>query len=147
MSYKLLKQAADQLDALATALEAAEVSKQGVQKTAAEIKAAEEKVAAEKAAAEKTAADLKTKRLALAKTAADKLLEAGLLSSPEKRDLFAAEITDPEVALQKLAKLAESVTVPKVGVVVSEGTQNKVASSDEVWAQSVVATLSRLNLK
>lgn len=139
MSYKLLKQAADQLDALANKLEAAE---------AAAAANAVKSAAVTKTASDQASADLKTKRISLAKTAADKLLAAGLLSSAEKRDQFAAEITDPDVALAKLAKFAESVTLPALGKVVrDETTQTKVANSEEVWANSVNATLSRLNLK
>lgn len=134
MSYKLLKQAADQLDKLATELEASEKL------------LAQTKVAAAQPA--KASADEKAELLSLAKVAADKLLEAGLVSSAEKRDQFAAEIVDHKVAIQKIAKLAASAQVPRMGrVVVDDTAQTKVASSDESWDTAARAVLSRLNLK
>jgi hypothetical protein len=139
MSYKLLKQAADQLDKLASELEASE--KALAQATA------QAKTAAATPAPVKPSEDEKAARLSQAKLAADKLLEAGLLSSAEKRDQFAAEIVDPVVAIQKIAKLAETVSVPRLGRVVVDETQTKVASSDDVWAGHVRSALSRLNLK
>lgn len=130
MSYKLLKQAADQLDQLATQLEASEKL------------VAQTKVAAAKGE------DEKAQLLALTKVAADKLLEAGLLSSAEKRDQFAAEISDHKVAIEKIAKLASAAQVPRMGrVVVDERTQTKVASSDESWDTAARAALNRLNIK
>lgn len=129
MSYKLLKQAADQLDALAT-----------------ELEATQKKVASAEVVKTAAADDQKTGRLALAKVAADKLFSVGLISSAEKRDQFAAEITDPAVALQKLAKLADHVAVPSLGTVVLDK-HIKEASSEDVWALHVQSTLSRLNIK
>ena len=140
MSYKLLKQAADALEKLASDAEAAE-------KAAAEAKAQVEARAKTAAAKPEQTADEKAARLAKAKVAADKLLEVGLLSSPEKRDLFAAEIVDPDVAIQKIAKLAESVQLPRLGKVVVDETTVKVASSDDVWDQRARAALNRLNIK
>jgi hypothetical protein len=130
MSYKLLKQAADQLDKLATELEASEkqLAQAKVVKTAS--------------------ADDKAQLIAQAKVAADKLLEAGLLSSTEKRDQFAAEIVDHKVAIEKLAKLASAAQVPRMGkVVVDETTNLKTASSDEAWDTRARAALARLNIK
>ena len=140
MSYKLLKQAADQLDKLASDLEAAD-------KAVADAKAQVEAQAKTAATKPEQTADDKAARLAKAKVAADKLLEVGLLSSPEKRDLFASEIVDPDVAIAKIAKLAESVQLPRLGKVVVDETTTKVASSDDVWDQRARAALNRLNIK
>jgi hypothetical protein len=130
MSYKLLKQAADQLDQLATELEASEKKLATVQvvKTAS--------------------ADEKAQLLSHAKVAADKLLEVGLLSSAEKRDQFAAELVDHKVAIEKIAKLAAATQVPRLGrVVVDEKTTTKIAGSDEAWDTRARAALVRLNIK
>jgi hypothetical protein len=130
MSYKLLKQAADQLDKLATELEASEkqLAQAKVVKTAS--------------------ADDKAQLLVHAKVAADKLLEAGLLSSAEKRDQFAAEIADHTVAIDKLGKLAAAAQMPRMGkVVVDDKPQTKTAGSDEAWDTRARAALVRLNLK
>lgn len=130
MSYKLLKQAADQLEQLATELEA------------------NEKKLAEAKVVKTAAADDKAQLLVHAKVAADKLLEAGLLGSAEKRDQFAAQIVDPVVAIEQLGKLAGAVQMPRMGkVVVDTPTQTKVAGSDEAWDTRARAALVRLNIK
>ena len=98
--------------------------------------------------AEAKADDGKAQLLALTKVAADKLLEAGLLSSAEKRDQFAAEIADHKVAIEKIAKLASAAQMPRMGkVVVDTQSQTKVASSDEAWDTHARAVLTRLNIK
>jgi hypothetical protein len=131
MSYKLLKQAADQLDKLATELEASEkqLAQAKVVKTAS--------------------ADDKAQLLVNAKVAADKLFEAGLLSSAEKRDQFAANIADHTVAIEQLGKLASAAQMPRMGKVVVDDTktQTKTAGSDEAWDTRARAALTRLNIK
>jgi len=130
MSYKLLKQAADQLDKLATELEASEkqLAQAKVVKTAS--------------------ADDQAQLLVHAKVAADKLLEAGLLSSAEKRDQFAANIADHKVAIEQIGKLAAAAQMPRMGkVVVDDKPQTKTAGSDEAWDTRARAALVRLNIK
>jgi len=134
MTYKLLKQAADELDALATALEASDKKVAEVRKLAAQAKTAEVKVA-----------DNTAKLGGLAKAAADKMLSVGLISSAEKRDGTAAELLSHEFALAKLAKLAEMVSVPKLAQVVpSDSAQTKTGSADEAWTAHAQKALARL---
>lgn len=137
MSYKLLKQAADQLDKLATELEASE-------KQLAQTKVA----AAQPAPSAQALADEKAKLLSHAKVAADKLLDAGLLGSVEKRDQFAAQIVDHKTAIEQLGKLASAAQMPRMGRVVVDGeTHLKTASSADTWDTAARAALARLNLK
>lgn len=139
-TYKLLKTAALQLEASASELEAAQ----------AKIAAAEQKAAAAAANTKVAAAEsdsVKAGRTKLAKLAADKLLNCGMLSSTEKRDQFVTEILNHDQALTKIAKLAEHVKAPKLGSVVVDDTASKVESADDVWTKHANAALSKLNLK
>jgi len=131
--HKLLKQAADELDAVAAALEASEKKVAEVQKAASQAKTAEVKVA-----------DNTAKLGGLAKVAADKMLSVGLISSAEKRDGVAAELLSHEAALAKLAKLAEMVSVPKLAQVVPGDTSTKTGSADEAWAAHAQKALAKL---
>ena len=132
-AYKLLKTAAAQLEASASALEAAE---QKAVSAAASTKTA----AAESAGA-------KADRAKLAKLAGDKLLQAGLLSSADKRDQFVTEILNHNQALTKIAKLAEHVRAPKFGSVVVDESVSKTESADDVWTKHANAALHSLNIK
>jgi hypothetical protein len=128
-TYKTLKQAADKIEKLATALEKAEADL-ALAKTAA---AQAEKVA-EQAKQAKTASDAAQAKLGgLAKEAADKLLAAGLLSNAEKRDLFASQIlNDHGSAISQISKLAAHVRAPKLGSVVV-GTEHVAQTADQAW--------------
>ncbi len=134
MTYKLLKQAADELDAVAAALDASDKKLAEVQKAATQAKTAAVKVA-----------DNTAKLGSLAKVAADKMLSVGLISSAEKRDSVAAELMSHEAALAKLAKLSEIVSVPKLAQVVpSDPAQTKTGSADEAWTAHAQKALARL---
>lgn len=133
MTYKLLKQAADQLEALATALEASDKKVAEVQTKAAQAKIAETKVA-----------DNTAKLGELAKTAADKMLSAGLISSAEKRDAVAAELISHESALAKLAQLTGFVNLPKLAQVVPGESQTKVGTADDAWNTHAQKALAKL---
>jgi dsDNA-binding SOS-regulon protein len=129
MSAELLKQAADQIEKLVA---------QNTELQAQLAKHAETKLASDKADA-----DAKAKIADLAKVAAQNLRNAGLLSTDEKRDAFAAKlISSPDTALDCLAKTAEFVRAPKLGSVVVETTA-KTASANDSWDQAVARGLSR----
>lgn len=123
--YRILHYTANQLDDAATLLEQATLTKQ----------------------ASAVSVD-RAKLAALAKTAGDKLLKAGLISSPEKRDIFISEIMSHEAALHKLAKLADVVAVPSIGKVTKTAApvQPQVTSED-VWARHVLSAMSRLGTR
>jgi len=123
MSNELLKQAADQIEKLAA--------------QNADLQAQLAKLTEVKTASEKTDADAKAKIADLAKVASQNLLDAGLLSTDEKRDAFTATlISNPAVALDCLAKTAGYVRAPKLGSVVVETTA-KTASANDSWDQAV----------
>ncbi len=131
--HKLLKKAADELDAAAAALDASDKKLAEVQKTAGQAKTAQVKVA-----------DNTAKLGELAKTAADKMLSVGLISSAEKRDAVAAELISHETALAKLAQLTGYVSLPKLATVVpSDPAQTKSASADDVWAAHAHKALAK----
>jgi len=139
-AYKLLKTAAFQLEASASELESAHKK----------VAAAEQKAVAASAQTKVAAAEsdgVKAERTKLAKLAADKLLSAGMLSSPEKRDQFVAEILDHNQALTKIAKLAGHIRAPKLGSVVIDPSETKIESADDVWNKHASAALQNLNLK
>ena len=144
--YQMLKQAADVLDRTAEQLEAAHTKV-----AEAETKAEQAKVAAEAAKTEtKTASAEDAKQEArigeLAKTASDKLLDVGLLSDRQQADIFASQIRDPEVAIQKIAQLSQHVSVAKLGGVVEDSAQPDTESADSVWARRVSDINHKLNL-
>lgn len=143
--YKLLKHAAVQLEATATELEAAQKKVAAAQAAAAAASAAKPAAPSQ----EKVAADesKKAQRTQLAKLAADKLLQSGLLSSPEKRDQFVTEILDHDQALTKIAKLAEHVQAPTLGKAVRNPDGPADESADSVWNKHASAALSRLNIR
>lgn len=150
MSYQTLKTAADKIDALATALEAAQAQVKVAEEKAAAAVAKAASVEASQAQLAKTAAakdeEVKAKRASLAKVAGDKLLDKGLLSSNEKRDQFVTELLSHDAALDKLAKLAEFVQVPRFGTVVADDTV-KTASADDTWARHVQSANSKLGIR
>ena len=144
--YQMLKQAADVLDRTAEQLEAAQTKV-----AEAETKAEQAKVAADAIKTEtKTASADDAKREArigeLAKTASDSLLDVGLLSSREQADIFASQIRDPEVAIQKIAQLSKHVSVTKLGGVVEDSAQVDSESADSVWSRRVSEINQKLNL-
>jgi hypothetical protein len=141
-AYQLLKTASAEVSKLADALEAAHKDLASAKET---VKVAEAKAEQTKTASVKVAEDQKAAKAKLAKTAADKLLDAGLLSSTEKRDQFAAQILDHNVALTKIAELAKFAQAPKVGTVVVDDTAKASNSADEVWAKKVAEVNARLN--
>ena len=134
MTYKLLKKAADELEAMATKLEESDKKLAEVQAKTAQAKTAQVKVA-----------DNTAKLGELAKTAADKMLSVGLISSAEKRDAVAAELISHEAALAKLAQLTTFVSLPKLATVVpGETTQTKSASADDAWAAHAHKALAKI---
>jgi hypothetical protein len=147
-NYKLLKTAAAELKELAQRLESAHKELAQVKTAKAKAEAELTQVKTAQAAQVKTAQAAeatKAKLAGIAKTAADKLLNAGLLSNTEKRDQFASELLDHSTAIEKIAKLAEFVQVPKLGKVVAE--DSSVSGSEATWAKHASATISRLNLR
>ncbi len=126
MSKELLKQAADRIEELEKALET----------KSAECVTLAESIKSEKTAAEEAqaAADkVHTERVAVAKVAADKLLNNGGLSTSEKADQWAALVSGShEQSLKALSKLAELIpSAPRVGQLVVTGEQPKTAN--EAW--------------
>lgn len=158
-TYKNLKIAADQLEALAAKLEAAD--KATAQFKAAAAKAEKEaKLAADKAAelvkaAEAKATEVKTASAKLpepkvaekAKLAAEALRKSAMLSSSESQDKFAAAVANShEAALEQLAKLASHVRPPKVATVVVDNSTSDAPTADSMWAARVASVNSRLKL-
>lgn len=136
-TYKHLKLAADALDSMADALEA------GMKKVAAAQKAADE--AQKKLASVKTAAAKPAGPSAaigkLAKEASASLLQSGLISNQNQADIFAAEITNHEKALQKLAQLGKVTKAPRVGNVVKQASSAE-PSANEVFERALAQALS-----
>jgi len=137
--YKQLKTAADTLEQAAADLEGSLKRQAKLAAEAASAKAAQTKTASANKAGQ---AKLGT----LAKTAADRLLAAGMISNEQNRDRFAADVLSHEAALERLAKLAQFVTVPKTAQVVVDGT-SAAATADSVWEQRAQAALSHLNTR
>jgi hypothetical protein len=143
MSAKLIKQAADTIEAQATKiaeLESALTTKtEENTKLAAELSSSKDAGSKRDQAAQEAAAKIAP----LAKTAADKLFDRGLLSSPERRDQFAANVLSHEKALDALTKVADYIdSAPKVGTVVINETKPETA--DDVWDRHTVSALNRL---
>lgn len=142
---KQLISAAASLEKAAAALEAA-----NTEVKSAQAQAKQAKVAADKATTQSkmASADDKQREVRigqLAKVAADTLLDAGLLSSREQADIFASNIRNPEVALEKIATVAKHVQVPRLGnVVVDDHRTTKVASADDVWANHIQKARAQL---
>lgn len=131
MNGKQIKQAAETMEALADSLEAEQAAHA---KTAAELKTVQSKLA-EATTQKKTAAEAIQNRKVLAKRAAAALLQSGLITTPERAESFAQEITDPDKAVIALHKFAEaSAKAPKTASVVEDNTGGHAPlSSDEVW--------------
>ena len=123
MSKELLIKAAEQIEQLAA------------ENTS--LKAQLASSAQAKTASAKGDADAQAKLAGLAKVASQNLRNAGLLSTDERRDAFAATlISHPETALDCLAKTAEFVRAPKLGSVVVDTTV-KTASANATWDAAV----------
>ena len=131
MNGKQIKKAAETMEALADSLEAEQAAHA---KTAAELKATQAKLA-EVSAQKKTAAEAVENRKILAKRAAAALLQSGHISTPERAESFANEITDPDKAVIALHKFAEySAKAPKTASVVEDNSgASAPQTSDEVW--------------
>lgn len=144
-----LKLAADALEAQDRAITEANVKLAAAEADKAKLaeenaKLVQAKQASAKADTEQTKNDA-AKLAPLAKLAADKLYAKGMLSSPELRDRFAAEIINPVQALEALAKAAEYVEAEpaqKLGTVVPAN--DAVETSDDVWQRRASAALSKL---
>lgn len=151
MSYKTLKTAADALEVLAAELEAAQRQTKVAEAKADEALAKVAQAETRQVQLAKTAAakdeETKAKRASLAKVAADRLLDKGLLSTTEKRDQFAAELLSPDVALAKIAQLTEFVSVARLGTVVVDEEQHKTASAEDSWARHVQSASNKLGLR
>ena len=134
MNGNQIKKAAETMEALADQLEASEASRT---KTASELSTANARIAELEGQLleKKTASESVTEnRKALAKRAAATLLDAGMISTPERAESFANEIVDPDTALVALHKFAEhSAKAPKVASVVPDDAPAEVQSSDDVW--------------
>lgn len=78
----------------------------------------------------------KAKLAGLAKTAAEKLRTAGMLSTPEQGDIFAAQVLDHSIALSKLAALAEQIKPVKTATVMVE-TAVVEPNADAVWNRQI----------
>lgn len=138
--YKILKVAsakitslANELGKLQAKLAAAEKAKLASDKAVADAKLAADK-AVKVAEAKLAAANAVSPEVAKqAKLAADRLLSAGLISTQEKADEFAAAIAGGHLtALEQLAKTASHVTVPRQArVVAGGGGQEKTAN--DLW--------------
>lgn len=137
--WKQLKTAADKLTSTADLLEkaAAVLDKNTTQTSKQKTAAAQgqQKTAAEQARIGQ-----------LAKVAASKLREAGLISSQEQADVFANGLLNHEQALAKIAQLTEHVTAPKIGSVVVDDTVTTPESADDVYEKRAAAALQRLHL-
>ncbi len=133
----ILIKSAEALDAQAAKIVELEASL--ATEVAEKVKLAEH-ISNAKTASEKSEQVVETAKAtiaALAKTAADAALRAGLLGSEERRDQFAAKIQDPAQALEALAKVAEKVnTAPKVATVVTR-IDSQLETSEDVWARHV----------
>lgn len=127
--HKQLKTAADQLEKLA--VENGSLSTQ-VGELTKKLAAASQQT--------KTAGTVveanKAKLAGLAKTAAEKLRTAGMLSTPEMGDAFAAQILDHSTALSKLAALAEQIKPVKTATVMVDPVVAE-PTSDAVWDRSI----------
>ena len=136
--YKMLKAAAAAIDFAAGRIEEQETRA----KVASEKLAAADKT---KTASEKESAGHKAELGTLAKVAADKLLESGLLSNAEKRDQFASTCLDHKSALAQLGKLASLVQAPKLGSVVAAGNAVGVEkTANQAWDERAAGHLARL---
>jgi hypothetical protein len=134
--YAQLKVAAAQCDAAATQLDEAEKAVKTAEATAAaKVKEVQTKVA--------SVAKDEVEIARLAKMAAAKIREAGLLSSEAQADQFASQIRDPRIALQKMAEVAGYVHAPKLGSVVKSGS---VSASETPTADEAYETRARKHL-
>lgn len=143
---KLLK-AAEVLDETVKALEVAEGKIAEAQSEAQQAKVAAEE-AKKQAGGSKTASTRDEVAIGqLAKAAAEKIRDAGLLSTKEAVDKFASQITDHEAALTQLAKLAGfAQAAPRQGQVVVDDATSDVETADSHYEKRASAVLHRLNL-
>jgi hypothetical protein len=126
VTAKQIKQAAETIDGLSAVVEHQRAALKTANATIASMGAV-------KTAAATAAVD--TRRLAgLAKKAAASLLQNGLISTPERAETFAAEISDPAKALIALEKFAAHTgTARKVAAVVPDHALSLQESADDVW--------------
>lgn len=160
-TYKNLKMAAAQLEALASKLEEADKAA-SLAKTAAETATKQAKLAADKAK-ELEAKQAELVKAAEAKTASAKLPEAGIadkaklaaealrksamISTQANQDQFAASVANSHTeALVQLAKLASFVRPPKMASVVVDNSTSSAPSADSQWESAVARVNSRLKL-
>lgn len=130
-SAELLDSAAAQLDAATTS---AEQAKQAAAKATAQAKTASAAQAVDKAALGQKA-----------KVAAEAVRNAGLLSTPEMADQFAAELLDQGKAIDKIAKLAQHVAPKRASVVVDDSHVPQ-ETADTNWDKTAAQVLQRLHL-
>ena len=137
MSKELLKQAADQIELLAK--QAGELESQITGLRADNVKLASALDAQVKTAASHE--DEKAKLAGIAKLAAAKLFDAGVLKTAGDVDKFATDVLDHGKALNALGNLVDRVGTIKQASVVTEtpGREPEVQTADSVWDARILA--------
>jgi hypothetical protein len=130
----LIKQAADQIEKLVQAGQAQEAKIAQLTAEIATLKA-QPKLAHEDV--------IKAEVAPLAKQAAAKLREIGLVSSDEKRDLLATQMVEnPKLAYELVIKSASYIRAPKLGSVVP--TEQPDQSANASWDSRVARGMKSL---
>ncbi len=90
----------------------------------------------------------KAKLAGLAKTAAEKLRTAGMISSSEMSDTFAAQVLDHETALAKIATLAEQIKPVKMAsVMIDSAASAATPDANAVWDRQVQGHAGKLPVR